>query len=169
MEGCNYWNFGRLGISCFNEEGIWKIHPKSWESFLVVLSGCSWVCCRLSMLQPSCSLCQLQCSGWGSQDTWNLALFQVLLPSRVCKVTGSWWLNTIDLVFLALIFKLILPHWTSTLFRRFWAWWICSDRRAISSAKSRSVRISGPTLLLWHFFRQKLSSSSLPSMAFLSA
>ena len=45
MEGCNYWNFGRLGISCFNEEGIWKIHPKSWESFLHIPSP-TWAVLR---------------------------------------------------------------------------------------------------------------------------
>ena len=32
-----YHNFGRLGISCFEKEGFWKTHCKSWESSSTLL------------------------------------------------------------------------------------------------------------------------------------
>ena len=38
MEGPICHNFGRLGISYFEQEGFCKTHPKSWESFLHISS-----------------------------------------------------------------------------------------------------------------------------------
>ena len=38
VEGPTWHNFGRLGISCFEQEGFCKTHPKSWESFLHIPS-----------------------------------------------------------------------------------------------------------------------------------
>ena len=38
VEGPQFHNFGRLGISCFEQEGFCKAHHKSWESFLHIPS-----------------------------------------------------------------------------------------------------------------------------------
>ena len=84
------------------------------------------------------------------------------VPSFVLMFIVLFWLYLMNFVFLVFIFNPSFATDVWTLWSSSCAWCIFSDSSTISSAKSRSVTISGPILLLLRLTRWKSSASSLP-------
>ena len=87
------------------------------------------------------------------------------VPSFFWRLLILLWLNDINFVLPAFIFSPTFVIDVSTLCSSSCAWYNSSDNNAMSSAKSKSVTISGPTRLLRLFDSWKPRSSSFPSIA----